>query len=199
MCNHHSALSLSIANSRAIVRRRRAGRPSLSIPPPPLTAYQRNTYFIIISVWQFSTHRRPPPENRVVLRDQWTTVYTNDKQQYLRTRLAARITVHFAQRRPSRTFAVPSRLDRRSPPPPPDQSTAPTGKMSGKVLLTDDVAFKALREHYASAGSSLNMKELFADDSERFDKFRYVVVTAGSGRHPQQVGRNSVQREIGRR
>jgi hypothetical protein len=44
--------------------------------------------------------------------------------------------------------------------------------MSGKVLLTEDATYKALAEHYLASGSSLNMKSLFANDSDRFDKFR---------------------------
>lgn len=50
--------------------------------------------------------------------------------------------------------------------------------MSGKVLLTDDAAYKALAEHYASTGSSLNMKNLFANDSDRFDKFRWDLIVS---------------------
>lgn len=53
--------------------------------------------------------------------------------------------------------------------------------MSGKVLLTDDVAYKALAEHYVSAGSSLNMKNLFACDSDRFDKFSLRITTPNDG------------------
>ncbi|CAH1738213.1 unnamed protein product [Aphis gossypii] len=53
--------------------------------------------------------------------------------------------------------------------------------MSGKVLLTDDVAYKALAEHLVSAGSSLNMKNLFACDSDRFDKFSLRITTPNDG------------------
>ncbi|XP_025207471.1 glucose-6-phosphate isomerase [Melanaphis sacchari] len=53
--------------------------------------------------------------------------------------------------------------------------------MSGKVLLTDDVAYKALAEHYVSAGSSLNMKNLFASDNDRFNKFSLRLTTPNDG------------------
>jgi len=53
--------------------------------------------------------------------------------------------------------------------------------MSGKVLLTDDVAYKALSEHYASAGSSLNIKSLFTSDSDRFNKFSLRLNTPNDG------------------
>lgn len=45
--------------------------------------------------------------------------------------------------------------------------------MSGKVLLTEDPAYKALADHFRCAGSSLNIKNLFANDAGRFDKFRW--------------------------
>lgn len=53
--------------------------------------------------------------------------------------------------------------------------------MSGRVLLTDDPAYKTLAEHYARAGSSLNMKDLFANDGKRFDKFSLRIATPNDG------------------
>lgn len=45
--------------------------------------------------------------------------------------------------------------------------------MAEKVLLTEDPAYVALAEYYAhGGGKSLNMNRLFAEDPERFNKYR---------------------------
>ncbi|KAL5233491.1 hypothetical protein ACI65C_000901 [Semiaphis heraclei] len=67
--------------------------------------------------------------------------------------------------------------------------------MSGKVLLTDDAAYKALAEHYASAGSSLNMKNLFASDSDRFDKFSLRLTTPNDGDVLLDYSKNRVDKK----
>ena len=39
--------------------------------------------------------------------------------------------------------------------------------------LADDPAWKALKDHFDTAGKSLNMRDMFAEDSERFNKLRW--------------------------
>ncbi|XP_050434361.1 glucose-6-phosphate isomerase [Adelges cooleyi] len=53
--------------------------------------------------------------------------------------------------------------------------------MSGKLLLTDDPAYKALADYYTCVGSSLNIKKLFADDNDRFNKFSLRLTTPNDG------------------
>ena len=47
--------------------------------------------------------------------------------------------------------------------------------MDGKGPLTQDDAYKKLQELFNASGKSINLKELFAADKERFAKFRYGV------------------------
>lgn len=47
--------------------------------------------------------------------------------------------------------------------------------MAGPLpLLTTEAVYKKLQEYYQANGEKLNIKELFAQDAERFNKFRYV-------------------------
>jgi hypothetical protein len=42
----------------------------------------------------------------------------------------------------------------------------------GKEWLTDEPAWKELQNYYASNGSKLNMREMFQNDPDRFNRYR---------------------------
>lgn len=47
--------------------------------------------------------------------------------------------------------------------------------MAGPLpLLTTEAVYKKLQEYYQANGNTINIKELFAQDADRFNKFRYV-------------------------
>ena len=48
--------------------------------------------------------------------------------------------------------------------------------MDGKGSLSDDVAFKALQDYYNKNGDKLNIPQMFKEDADRFQKFRYVMM-----------------------
>lgn len=47
-----------------------------------------------------------------------------------------------------------------------------------KMCLTEDVAFKALQEHYEKIGSKIHMRKLFDEDPRRFDKLSITLATS---------------------
>nr|ACO13160.1 Glucose-6-phosphate isomerase [Lepeophtheirus salmonis] len=49
--------------------------------------------------------------------------------------------------------------------------------MDGKGPLREDSAFKALQNYFDSNGNNLNIASLFKEDSERFNKYRFVIRT----------------------
>lgn len=79
--------------------------------------------------------------------------------------------------RPTGRYPLSRRYPLSTPVPVPESSQA----MSGKVLLTEDPAYKALADHFRCAGSSLNIRSLFANDSGRFDKFRWEALILDLG------------------
>lgn len=46
--------------------------------------------------------------------------------------------------------------------------------MEPKVNLKQDPAFKKLQEFYDANGAKINIPQLFQQDPERFNKFRFV-------------------------
>lgn len=47
--------------------------------------------------------------------------------------------------------------------------------MAGPLpLLTTEAVYKKLQDFYKEQGEKINIKDLFAQDAERFKKFRYV-------------------------
>jgi hypothetical protein len=44
--------------------------------------------------------------------------------------------------------------------------------MDGRGALSSDAAFVKLQEHYNAKGKEISINQLFADDSERFEKFQ---------------------------
>lgn len=46
--------------------------------------------------------------------------------------------------------------------------------MQSKAKLTEDLAWKALQDYYASTSSKLIMKNMFEQDSNRFSKYRFA-------------------------
>ncbi|XP_050544764.1 glucose-6-phosphate isomerase [Daktulosphaira vitifoliae] len=53
--------------------------------------------------------------------------------------------------------------------------------MTGKTLLTDDPAYKTLLDYYNSVGRSLNIKQLFANECDRFNKYSLKLSTPNDG------------------
>ncbi|XP_052861037.1 glucose-6-phosphate isomerase [Anopheles cruzii] len=53
--------------------------------------------------------------------------------------------------------------------------------MSGKVLLSKDPVYQQIQEYYDANGSGINIKQLFAGDDIRFDKFHLKLSTPGDG------------------
>lgn len=52
--------------------------------------------------------------------------------------------------------------------------------MAGPLpLLTTEAVYKKLQEYYNANGAKINIKELFAQDADRFNKFRYVHTKKG--------------------
>ena len=49
--------------------------------------------------------------------------------------------------------------------------------MDGRGALSEDPAFLKLKELHAKKGDSINIANLFSSDPERFEKFRYVIIT----------------------
>ena len=47
--------------------------------------------------------------------------------------------------------------------------------MDGRGALTQDAAYQKLKEYHDKNGDSINIAKLFAEDSDRFEKFRYVI------------------------
>ena len=44
--------------------------------------------------------------------------------------------------------------------------------MDGRGPLTQDPAYLKLKEHFDEKGASINIAKLFADDADRFAKFK---------------------------
>merc|ERR1719187_1839642 len=57
--------------------------------------------------------------------------------------------------------------------------TAP--EMDGKRYLTDLPAYKALAEYYAKNGATLNISDMFNQDSDRFNKYSEILSTPNDG------------------
>lgn len=47
--------------------------------------------------------------------------------------------------------------------------------MDGNTFLTDDAAFQNLKKYFEEKGKDLNIHQLFVQDSERFNKYRYFI------------------------
>ena len=47
--------------------------------------------------------------------------------------------------------------------------------MDGKTFLTEDEAFKNLQKYFEEKGKHLNIHQLFLQDPERFQKYRYFI------------------------
>lgn len=50
-----------------------------------------------------------------------------------------------------------------------------------KPLLTADPVYQKIQQYYNANGSKINIKELFASDPKRFDKFNLVLKTPNDG------------------
>lgn len=48
-------------------------------------------------------------------------------------------------------------------------------KMEGKAYLNDDEAFQNLQKYFQEKGKNLNIHQLFAEDPDRFKKYRYII------------------------
>ena len=45
-------------------------------------------------------------------------------------------------------------------------------RMEGKAYLTEEAAYKNLKQYYDSNGSKLNILQMFKEDADRFKKYR---------------------------
>lgn len=50
-----------------------------------------------------------------------------------------------------------------------------------KPLLTADPVYQKIQQYYDANGSKINIKELFASDPKRFDKFNLTLKTPNDG------------------
>lgn len=46
--------------------------------------------------------------------------------------------------------------------------------MDGKSFLTEDSAYQNLLQYFNDTGKNLNINQLFAQDPDRFNKYRYL-------------------------
>lgn len=48
--------------------------------------------------------------------------------------------------------------------------------MDGNTFLTEDAAFQNLKKYFEEKGKDLNIHQLFVQDPERFNKYRYSML-----------------------
>lgn len=68
--------------------------------------------------------------------------------------------------------------------------------MAGKPLLTTDSAYKKIQEYYNANGSKINIKDLFAADKGRFDKFSIRLPTPADGDILLDYSKNRITPEV---
>ncbi|XP_055383455.1 glucose-6-phosphate isomerase [Condylostylus longicornis] len=68
--------------------------------------------------------------------------------------------------------------------------------MANKPLLSTDPVYKKIQEYYNANGSKLNIKELFAADNGRFDKFSLRLPTPADGDILLDYSKNRITPEV---
>uniref|UniRef100_U5EZ21 Glucose-6-phosphate isomerase n=1 Tax=Corethrella appendiculata TaxID=1370023 RepID=U5EZ21_9DIPT len=68
--------------------------------------------------------------------------------------------------------------------------------MSSKQLLTEDATYQAIQNYYNEHGSSINIKQLFASDDIRFDKYSLKLSTPKDGDILLDYSKNRVTDDV---
>jgi len=68
--------------------------------------------------------------------------------------------------------------------------------MDGRGALTQDPAFKKLKEYFDKNGGSINIVKMFQDDPDRFQKFSQVLKTPEDGEILIDFSKNRIDKEV---
>jgi len=68
--------------------------------------------------------------------------------------------------------------------------------MDGRGALTQDAAYQKLKEYHDKNGDSINIAKLFAEDSDRFEKFSQVIKTPEDGDILVDFSKNRIDQEV---
>jgi len=68
--------------------------------------------------------------------------------------------------------------------------------MDGRGALSSDAAFVKLQEHYNAKGKEISINQLFANDSDRFEKFHLTLSTPDDGEILIDYSKNRITAEV---